>query len=153
MVVGRGREDRGKKESEGDAVRSDWHEWGATAVCDGACEPNPGGRMFWSVAIVDAGGDVIDSHRGEPSMGYDGPRTNNVAEYLAATLAAKILAEYDGPRRILTDSAVVLSGVRSRRSPTPHLQALLVDLLQLLDAHRIAVEWTPRDLPVALLGH
>lgn len=134
-------------------MRSDWHEWGASAVCDGGCEPNPGGRMFWSVAVIDSGGDVIDSHRGEPPADYDGPRTNNVAEYLAAIDAAKLLAAYDGPRRILTDSAVVLSGVRSRRSPTPHLQVLLADLLQLLDAHRITVEWTPRALPVALLGH
>lgn len=133
-------------------MRDDWAEYAATAVCDGGIDRNPGGRMYWSVVIVDSNGDVVDTYRQEPHYA-EGRRTNNVAEYRAAIQAARMLREYEGPTRILTDSLVVAGAVRKRRTRTAHLQPLLDELLTALDWRIVDVHWCGRALQVELLGH
>ena len=133
----------------------EWHEYAASAVCDGGIDRNPGGAMHWTVVVLDSSGELVDARRVEPHE-PPGYRSNNVAEFYAAIDAARMLVPYaegGGRTRIVTDSQVLVHAVRSRRSKRPHLQALLGLLLEVLDRTGTKVVWAPRSLAVEFLGH
>ena len=115
-----------------------------TLYTDGACDPNPGGRLGWGYVLTVDGVERTDSGAYAPAPG----NTNNVAEYIA--LIAGLRAAVAGPvhgLHVQSDSQLVVNqvnGIWGVRDPVlAGHQRTVRELLSPLPG--VIIRWVPRN--------
>lgn len=116
------------------------------AYFDGSCDPNPGGRCTYGVAVF-RGPKKIHEDRGLAVLPGPGA-TNNVAEYTGCIRALEWLQYETGPEpRVLRgDSELVINQLKGRyRVRSPLLTPLYERARTLLaESPSVRLEWIPR---------